>query len=481
MLLRELLEGCDIVYTNAEPSLETAGVRCDSRLTRRGDAFICLRGTHSDGHDYAPAAIAAGASLIVAEDGFERGELAGLCERSGAKLVIVKSTRRAAAFMFSHLSGDPSSRLRLIAVTGTNGKTTVTYMLRAIFSAAGKNVSIIGTTTGFMTTPDPEQLYPRLASIADSGGEYVMMEASSHALALEKLAPVIFEAGIFTNLTPEHLDFHITMENYYQAKARLFEQCRAGFFNHDDPSGRRMFASAPCDRWFFGEGEDAELDFAAKNIMNRGVAGLEYNLLSRDLLFRVTTPMTGGFNVSNSLGAASAALSLGISPQAVRDGLRTMRGVPGRLERIYCRRDDIAVFIDYAHTPDALDNLLRAVRALMNPRQRLTVLFGCGGDRDRSKRKVMGSIASRLADMVIVTSDNSRSEKPSDIIDEIMRGIDRERPYKVIESRREAIIWAVTEALPGDVIILAGKGHENYEITAEGVKPFSESEIVAGI
>ena len=480
MILYDLINHCDVKYCTAEPTLEISGVCTDSRLLKQGDAFIAIRGTKQDGHDFIPSAISSGASLIVAEDGFEKGGIIGLCSSSAIPLVIVSNTRRASAFMYSNFNDSPASKLRLIAVTGTNGKTTTTYMLRAIFAAASINTAIIGTTTSALTTPDPEQLYPRLRELHASGVQYVMMEASSHALALDKLAPIIFEAGIFTNLTPEHLDFHVTMENYYQSKAKLFERCRLGLFNHDDEYGVRMYQSALCDKMYFGRRDDGEyLDFTTVNAINRGVNGIEYSLLSRDLLFRVSSPMTGDFNISNSLGAACCAIALGIPPKAVRDGLRTMRGVPGRMERVYSRRDDIAVFIDFAHTPDALENLLRSVRKIMNPNQRLTVLFGCGGDRDRTKRSVMGSIASRLADFVIITSDNSRSEKPGDIISQILRGIDRERPHKVIENRRDAIEWAVRTAQSGDVIILAGKGHEKYEITADGIHPFNEAEIVA--
>lgn len=485
MQLNELFYGVGFIPLGVKAGLDISDAAVNSGAVKAGGAFICLRGTKADGHAFIPEAVSRGAALIVAEEGALSSDERNFLTRSGEiSLVTVKNTRRACAFIFDNLNGRPSSRLKFFAVTGTNGKTTVASLLDSIMRESGLSCALIGTTTGAsianMTTPDPEILYPRLNALAKSGVEFVAMEASSHALAYDKLAPIIFETGIFTNLTPEHLDFHPTMDDYYAAKAKLFEQCRVGCFNYDDPSGRRMYENSPCDRFYYSISDASpEIRFAAKNITSLGISGSEYDLFSEDIALSLRTPMPGLYNVSNTLCAAAVMLDYGIERRAIRDGIRKMKGAVGRMERVPCRRDDITVFIDYAHTPDALENLLRSVRLMLTEGQRLTLLFGCGGDRDRAKRPVMGAIASRLCDLVIVTSDNSRSEKPSDIIAQIVRGMDRSHPYTVIEDRREAILFALREARPNEVVILAGKGHENYEINDTGIHPFDEREICA--
>jgi len=482
LLLCEIIKGIEITGGNALPELDVCDIAVHSDSVKPGGAFICLRGLTSDGHSYIDRAVCKGASLIIAEDlCLKREDVDFLSGASGVSYITVKNTRRAAAFAFDNFYLNPSRRMKMYAVTGTNGKTTTASLLNAVFREAGFKSELIGTVTGPMTTPDPEMLYPHLKKLADSGIEYVVMEASSHALAYDKLAPIIFEGGIFTNLTPEHLDFHADMEDYFSAKAKLFEQCRRGYFNYDCAEGRRMYRGAPCDRFYYSIDENCsdEVDFRAKNIEYMGISGSEYDLFANDMFINVKTPLPGKYNISNTISAAAAAIDAGIDRKILRDAIRKMKGAIGRMERVPCRRDDITVFIDYAHTPDALENLLRAVRSMMKAGQSLTVLFGCGGDRDRYKRPVMGAIASRLADHVIVTSDNSRSENPSDIIAAIIKGIDRERSYRVIEDRREAILTAIREAKSGEIIILAGKGHENYEISLQGKKYFDEREIVS--
>lgn len=478
MKLHELLFGVDITETTADLAAEISDVACYSEAVKPGGMFICICGTRSDGHNFIDRAVYNRASVIVVQDGCLSDAAREFLRESGSvSYVSVKNTREAEAYIYNNKFGNPVRRLRLIAVTGTNGKTTTTYMLRSILTEAGFKTGLIGTTTGTLTTPDPEVLYCRLRDMADEGMAYVVMEASSHALVFDKLAPCIFEVGIFTNLTPEHLDFHGTMDNYYAAKLKLFEQCRIGFFNYDSEYGRKMYFSAPCDKYFYSVGSDTA-DFTAKAEINRGTGGIGYCLLAKNLMFRISSPIPGEFTVYNTLAAASASLILGIDPRIIRTAISRMNGVPGRIQRVPTKRDDIAVFIDYAHTPDALENVLHAVRNFMTTEQHLTLLFGCGGDRDRSKRPVMGAIASRLADFVIITSDNSRTEPPLQIIGEIIKGIDRERPHIVIESRREAIIYAVKNAKPGEVLLLCGKGHEDYEINASGRVPFSEADII---
>jgi len=497
-------------------NITLTGVCADSSEVKPGNIFICIDGMHKNGHDFIPEAISRGAVLVVLEEVRSTGNI---------PYIVVPDCREAFAVLCNNFYDKPAScgKPKIVAVTGTNGKTTTVHMLRDIFETAGYKTGIFGTVTNTLTTPDPDQFYSALAEMRDSGVEYVFMEASSHALALKKLAPVKFEAGIFMNLTPEHLDFHGTMENYMYAKAVLMEQSRVCIINYDDPCKDYMTGAAGK---VFGDAivrffslSDNSADYTAKNSKCFGVNGIRYDFLTRNRLFRIDCPAPGSFTIQNSLAAAACAYELGIDPRLITEALRRMKGVPGRLERIslFCdsciknclcentknpadeaqnssdvlnqtgniplERVDtdgraLTVFIDYAHTPDALDKLLRTVRSFRDPGQKLTLLFGCGGDRDKSKRAVMGAVASRLADFVIITSDNSRTENPDQIIADIMKGIDKELPHIVISDRREAIKYAIKCAVDGEIIVLAGKGHETYEINASGKFHFDEREIV---
>lgn len=374
-------------------------------------------------------------------------------------------------------------------MTGTNGKTTVANMLGEILKKSGEATEVIGTISGNMTTPDPDILYPLLRKFADSGVKNVVMEASSHALALKKLVPLNFCVGIFTNLSKEHTDFHVDMERYFEAKASLFDFCDKAVVNIDDSFGRRLTDTIPLESCFGVSVNgciDASTRFAAENVIF-SYAGVEYDLVSNSgAVCRITSPMPWKFNVYNTLCAASAALVYGTDGEIIQTALKEFPGVNGRLERIIpcgIYPGYPHIYIDYAHTPDALYNAIGSLRSMMELSGgtldgRLTVLFGCGGDRDREKRPMMGAVASRTADFVIITSDNSRSENPSDIINEICRGVDSEKPHIVVENRRDAIISALEGARKGDVILLAGKGHEEYIIDCDGKHYFSERAIV---
>jgi UDP-N-acetylmuramoyl-L-alanyl-D-glutamate--2,6-diaminopimelate ligase len=421
------------------------------------------------------------------------------------------------ARLFDAWYGHPGRRLRLVGVTGTNGKTTVSFLLYHMLQAAGRPAGIIGTLGAVspggpvdirpaderaaMTTPDPEELYAILermvAATPPDETATVVMEVSSHALALGKVEPLCFDLSVFTNLSPEHLDFHGTVEAYFEAKQQLFAHSRRGVINGDDPWARRLPSLGfPVEQWMIcrstpvtsqevgicpGGACDCCL---AEQIRSLGLLGMEYRLTTPDARLRLTCPIPGQFSVMNSMEAAVAALSLGVSPGEVKDSLASFPGVPGRLERILPRAGyeaDFSVFIDFAHTPMALENLLLTFQNLRQGGdqsvRRLVVLFGCGGDRDRSKRRAMAHTASRMADVVVVTSDNSRSEDPLAIIRDILTGIDRESEYAVIPDRAEAIRYTIRYARPGDVILLCGKGHETYEIDRTGRHPFSERDI----
>jgi len=479
--LASLLFGVEVYGSSLAgltPDTEITAVCDDSRRAVEGCMFICLRGTREDGHRYVPDALARGAVVVVCED--------TSALPAGTPYILVKDTRSACAKIWNNFCGDPASKLCIIAVTGTNGKTTTTTLIRELLvaaSAAGgpakfSDTRLIGTLTGSLTTPDPGELYPLLAKFAGKGAGAVVMEASSHALALGKLDALVPELAVFTNLTPEHLDFHGTMDAYFEAKAKLFRMATLGIANADEAYFRRLVEAASCPIISFSP-SGGQAHYRAVNVKFHGTEGSSYTLLGPGVEIEINTKLCGAFNVANTLAAAAAAIELGAPPEAVAKTIAGFTSVKGRFERVPTPGTGFDVFIDYAHTPDALENILRTARAVMNPGGRLTVLFGCGGDRDPYKRPVMGRVASQLADFSVITSDNSRSERPADIIAQILKGFDRERPHIVIENRAEAIKYALSSAREGDLIILAGKGHEDYEITAEGKRHFDEREIVA--
>ena len=468
MKLSELTRNLSLSVPEEIGDPEITAVTERSQNAVPGGIFVCVRGLHRDGRDFAREAKERGARLIVSED-----PLDGI----GLPVLRTENARETLAFLHSRLAGDPGNRMKLFCVTGTNGKTTVSFLLRAILRRAGRKVGMIGTVTNGMTTPDPEELYPLLRSFADDGCDTVVMEASSHALALGKLSPLTPDYAVFTNLSPEHLDFHGDMEHYFQAKASLFRKAKTGIVNLDDPHGR-LLLSLPLGKTVTYSVLDDGADFTAKSVCLLGTSGIRYECLNGNRLFRVRSPIPGQFTVPNTLAAVAAASADGIPADLICQGIAGMSGVPGRLEKVPVPQSGFTVYIDFAHTPDALENVLRAIRGFMTKEQRLILLFGCGGDRDASKRHRMGTIAARLADTVIVTNDNPRSEDPEDIIAAILEGIPEDFPHTVIRERKDAIAYAVASARPGDVILLAGKGHENYEIDKNGSHAFSEKDSV---
>ncbi len=451
---------------------EIGNISSVSSKCKRGSLFICIEGLHSNGHAYIDEALSRGALGIVIDEKYSKS----ISINKDIPIISYKNTRVAEAFLTSRFYGNPADKMKLIAVTGTNGKTTVTSMLQAIFSASGKRTASIGTLTGRMTTPDPEELYKRLYELYKDGTEYVFMEASSHALSLHKLDPISFDHGIFTNLTEEHLDFHHTMEEYAVAKARLFSLSKNAILNADDPYAQRMASFA--DKVYYCSTLYEGYDMTAMNIVLNGSYGIKYDLAAKDLIFKIRCPIPGRFTVSNTLLSASCALLCRIPHEIIRSALGGFSGVSGRLERVGLPTNDFTVYIDFAHTPDALENILRTVRSFLPTGSRLMHLFGCGGDRDKLKRPIMGEISTRLADFSIITSDNSRSESTSSIISEIVSGIGSGGNYTVIENRKDAIEFAVENAKQGDIILLTGKGHEQYELISGTLTPFSEKDIV---
>lgn len=478
--IKELL--LDIPYTCENTSVGdvfVTDITSDSRKVTKGCLFVCLRGEHSDGHTFAESAANAGAAAILSDHPLALPE--------GCINIVTADTRYADAIIWRNVYGNPAASMRVVAVTGTNGKTSITYMLKSILEKAGEKVGVIGTIRNYigeiavesnMTTPLPQQLYALIAQMRDAGCTFLVMEASSHALAFEKLAGIHPEIAIFTNLTPEHLDYHKTMDNYADAKAKLFAMADCSVINYDTPYGEYMYGKCTGKRVYVSKNSE-KADYRAQNIVMKGIRGSEYDFVFSDESIHINCNIAGEFSLSNSLCAIGAAKELGIDNELIGLAMADLMSVAGRMERVVLPTDDITVIVDYAHTPDALSNVLDSILDCRKPEQRLVCLFGCGGDRDRTKRPVMGRIASKKADHTIITSDNSRTEDPLKIIEDILGGVDKTKSYEVIPDRRTALIHAVTNAQKDDIILVAGKGHEDYEITKEGKRSFSEKKIIS--
>ena len=478
MKLEKLIRGMDTISIEGSTDIEIKNMGYDSRKAGKGTLFFCLKGPRSDGHDFAAKAEAAGAAAVVME---RPVELAG-----NAAAIMVKDVREALSHIAAIFYDYPSKELDIIGVTGTNGKTSTTYMTKSILEAWGKKTGLIGTITnligdtkipGHNTTPEADELQKLFRDMADQDVTHVVMEVSSHSLALKRVDDCPFAVGIFTNLTQDHLDFHGTMEAYKEAKARLFSMSEHTVINIDDTAGRYYAGKATGDVVTYGIVEDA--DILADEVFI-DAAGATFSMIFPDdteVPIRLKTP--GRFSVYNALAAGSACYALGASPDVIQAGLNGVDPIHGRFE-VIPTETDYTVILDYAHTPDGLENILKTAKTFVDGR--LILLFGCGGDRDQAKRPIMGRIAGEYADYCVVTSDNPRSEEPMDIIEQILPGLTTtDCSYKVIENRREAIHYALTHAEKDDVIILAGKGHETYQELKEETIHFDEKEIVAEI
>ncbi len=473
MKLGELLHNIPILETNADLEQEITGVSYDSRHTSPGDLFIALEGYETDGHRFIPMAREKGAACVLCQK----------APQDGGPYVRTGDSRGALAQAGRNWFGDPAGEMTMVGVTGTNGKTTTTYLLKDVLEkAAGAKVGLIGTNQNMVgdevlhterTTPESFELQALFRRMADAGCTHVVMEVSSHALCLQRVAGIRFAAGLFTNLSQDHLDFHGSMEDYCGAKALLFRQCEKGVYNADDPWADRVTRGAPCPLSSFGE-KAGEL--RGENI-RLAVDGVDFDACRDGETVPVRVNIPGGFTVYNALGVMAAARELGVPLADSARVLRQSAGVKGRVEVVPVP-GEYTVLIDYAVTPDAIENVLATVRDFA--RGRVVILFGCGGDRDRGKRPKMGRIAARMADFVVVTSDNPRTEVPGDIIADILPGLEgTETPYVVVEDRVEAIRYALDHARKDDVIILAGKGHETYQIVGHEKRHLDEREVVA--
>ena len=465
-LLGDLLTdaGLRLNATASDASIAITGVEFDSRRVQHGSLFCCLRGDGHDGHDFAEEAIAAGAAALLCERGLDLP----------VPQVVVPNARAAMGPLAAAFYGQPSRQLLLVGITGTNGKTTTCSLLASVLSAAGVPTGVIGTLTGKHTTPEAPDLQAQLAAFVATGMKAVVIEVSSHALAFHRVDGCHFALAVFTNLGRDHLDLHGTIERYFAAKAALFEPSLSahGVVNVDDPRGRQLADSAAIPM----------TEFSVRDISELVVTPTSHQYMWRGSPIRVR--IGGAFNAMNSLAAATAAAALGVATDDIANGLASAPAVPGRFEPVHAGQP-FDVIVDFAHTPDGLREVLPAARAAVADQvaSRVIVVFGCGGDRDREKRPEMGAVAASLADFVVVTSDNPRSEDPRAIIDAVMAGVPADYRERVVSEsdRRQAFVTAFQMARAGDVVVIAGKGHETTQTIGGSVNPFDDHAVATAL
>jgi len=479
MILKELLNGLDYDLINGNDDVNITDIAYDSRKVKEGSLFICIEGYKVDGHSYILKAIENGAKAIIVQRDYN-------IDNKGIITVKMTNTRYGLAYMSSKLYDDPSKSFKLVGVTGTKGKTTITYMVKSILEKQKKLVGLIGTVSNKIgntvipterTTPESYDLQSLFSDMREQNVDTVVMEVSSHALDLHRVSCNEYDIGIFTNLTRDHLDFHKTFDNYFEAKMKLFDISKECIINIDNDYGRKAYQRYKNKAVTFGIKEEA--DFKAENIrLYPDCVEFDLKVFGKMECENIKVSIPGEFNVYNALAAISVCYKLNVSYDNIRKSLIEVN-VPGRAEVVKINRD-FTVIIDYAHTPDSLENILKTVRGYA--KGRIVCLFGCGGDRDRTKRAIMGKISGELADFTIVTSDNPRTEDPDFIISEILEGIDQTKAeYIKIIDRYEAIEYALKNAQSGDIILLAGKGHEPYQIFKDITIKFDEAAIVKEI
>jgi UDP-N-acetylmuramoyl-L-alanyl-D-glutamate--2,6-diaminopimelate ligase len=480
MTFLHLLDGAEVLFESGDA--EIAGLQYDSRQVKSGDCFIAMRGETTDGNRYIDVAIANGAAAVVTDSTQEK-------PRPGVAWAQVPHGRRALARLSANFYGRPAEKLRITGITGTNGKTTTSFLIESILHAAGRSSALVGTVEYHVagqvlpaphTTPEALELEQLLSDALAAGATDVLMEVSSHALEQQRVYGIPFDVAVFTNLTRDHLDYHQTMERYFDSKCMLFRGCgtespRVSVLNIEDEYGAKLAKSTKSDlRLTYGMGAG---DFRAENI-DTGRNGTRFDIVMPAGTIPIWSPLVGRVNVYNILAAAAAAYARDCSAQDVEKGVAGLQRVPGRFERADCGQG-FYLIVDYAHTDDALRNLLALARTLVSKeRGRVITLFGCGGDRDRTKRPLMGEAAGHGSDFVVLTSDNPRSEDPLGIINDVLPGLQRTGTrYSMEPDRRKAIALAIDEARRGDVVLLAGKGHEKVQVTREGTVPFDDLEV----
>lgn len=474
MNFNDLFNGVEIAHIKGNTDLDITGINIDSRKVKPGDAFICISGAKFEGHDFANDAIKAGAKVIVCERDLDL--------QSDVTVVKVKDTRAELAKLACNFYNNPSKELKVVGITGTKGKTTTTYMMKSCLEAKGLKVGLIGTIEirigdkklddSHNTTPDALDLQKLFRRMVDENVDVVVMEVSSHALEAHRVDGIDFDIAIFTNLTQEHMDFHKNFENYYNAKKKLFNMCKLALINVDSEYGMRLKGEMDCHIKTMSIEKNG--DIVAKNL-NIEARKVTFDVESSSINGELQVGIPGKFSVYNSLVAIAVANEFNLSKEEVQKGFDNLR-VPGRSELVDIGKD-YTVMVDYAHSPDSLKNILEATKEYA--KARIICVFGCGGDRDRTKRPMMGRVAAELSDYVVITSDNPRTEDPVEITKEVEKGIEgTDCEYKVIVDRAEAIKHAMSIAKTDDIILIAGKGHENYQILKDRTIHFDDKEVV---
>jgi len=487
MILKELLEVLNKPNVSGGLERQVKDITYDSREVKKDSLFVAIHGFKTDGRKYIADAIRKGASVIVTEGTIEAPE-------NNISVISVPDARNALALLSAQFYGYPSRRLRMIGITGTNGKTTTSYLIKAIIEKAGKRCGLLGTISYIIgdetiqsphTTPESADLQKYLHRIIESGAEYAVMEVSSHALELNRVADCEFDIAVFTNLTQDHLDFHKTMEGYFSAKLKLFTSLsnergkmvkKVGIINIDDPYSKRILDAIKVKAVTYGFSRDADI---RPDDVRMDINGIAFKAVTQKGIFPIESKLTGKYNINNILSTIGVGQALGFDNSIIADGIRAVENISGRFEKIE-EGQDFAVVVDYAHTEDALKRLLEAVKEFANGR--IITVFGCGGDRDKGKRPKMGETAGKASNIVIITSDNPRSEDPMEIIKEIEEGIkgikNGNKPdYLIMPDRREAICKAVELARKDDIVVIAGKGHEDYQIIGDKKSHFDDREI----
>lgn len=494
MTFAELLAPLKVQERHGNLDVEVTALTDDSRSVKAGSVFVAIRGERADGHVFVREALGAGATAVVVQDAAVYTAALGTAQTTAIPVVRVDNSRHALGFLASRFYGDPSLKLAVVGVTGTNGKTTVTYLCKAVLEAGGRQVGLIGTVAYLIgqerlgavhTTPGAVELQALLARMVDAGMDSVVLEVSSHALALDRTVGCEFDVAVYTNLTQDHLDFHGTMEEYFKAKQRLFTSLstagnklhpKRAIVNVDDPRGQEVCRATEVPVWTYSIHRESQL--RAEDVV-LSLAGTRFTAVTPVGRFQVESQLVGEHNVYNILAAVGVGLHEGLPPDRIRAGIRSVANVPGRFERVDAGQD-FAVVVDYAHTEDALQRLLSTAQVLRTGR--IITVFGCGGDRDRGKRPKMGRVAARQSDLVILTSDNPRTEDPLAILRDVeaglREGLDPSRTrYEVIPARRLAIEAAISQAKAGDMVLIAGKGHEDYQIIGTDRLPFDDREV----
>lgn len=476
MQLKELIQNINPRRIIGDLNIEIKKIAYDSRQVEEDSLFICIEGFKTDGHNFIKKAIQNGAVAIMVEKELEEYP-------EGISIVEVADSRETMAYLAATFFNNPLEKLELIGVTGTNGKTTTTYLIKAMLDNVGKAAGLIGTIKNIVgektlpttrTTPESLDLYALFAEMVEANLSYAVMEVSSHALDLKRVTGMDYKVAVFTNITQDHLDYHHSIDEYLLAKSKLFQQVKdTGFsvVNLDDPKSDQIIALAKGEVLSYAINKEA--DFQARNIKldSRGVS---FDVRGR-YNFSIRMKLAGLFNVYNTLAAIACGYALGISPEEIKDGLEKVTGVAGRFELVD-EGQDFTVIVDYAHTPDGMENVLKTAHELAEGK--IIIVFGCGGDRDKGKRPEMGRIAAEYGDLVVLTSDNPRSEEPLAIIKDIEKGMeDSDTPYEIFPDRREAIFYAIQKAAPGDMVLVFGKGHETYQIFRDKTIPFDDRQV----